>query len=125
MFFFLFVLRSVLEILFGLFHALKSKLQSSDFPSWYFQPHEGSQDLLSGDLGSWWGLETWWGLEICIPGEVCSGSVILGRSLSFCSRFFCRSLEMRGVQVFDVVASSLWTPPPCFVNGIPSVDSWH
>ena len=99
--------------------------QSSDSPSWYFQPHEGSQDLLSGDLGSWWGLETWWGLEICIPGEVCSGSVILGRSLSFCSRFFCRSLEMRGVQVFDVVASSLWTPPPCFVNGIPSVDSWH
>ena len=82
---------SVLEILFGLFHALKSKLQSSDFPSWYFQPHEGSQGLLSGDLGSWWGLET------CIPGEVCSGSVILGGSLSFCSRFFSRSLEVRDV----------------------------
>lgn len=65
----------VLEILFDFFHALKSKLQSSDFPSSRFQPEEVSQDLVSGDLHSWWGLET------CLPSGFRSGSVISGRFL--------------------------------------------
>lgn len=94
----------VLEILFDFFHALKSKLQSSDFPSSRFQPDEVSQDLVSGDLVGSGDLPSQWGpLWVCNLGQV-------SLSLSFFSRLLLRSLETRDVQLCDAVASSLWTP---------------